>query len=781
MVTQYAEFILKDRWLVVITSILLVLAAAAGMKNFYIEDNYRIFFDEDNPQLLAFESMQNNYDKTDNVLVVLTPANGNVFTRDNLALVEWITDQAWQTPYSKRVDSITNYQHTVSEQDDLLVAPLVEDAESLSARDLKLIKEVALSEPQLFRRLISPDGRVTAVNISINLPEDALEASPEIVSFVRDLKQQIQVRAPDMQVALTGVIMMNNAFSEASQQDMATLTPAMFLTVLVVLTLMLRSVSATMATLAVIMMSIMVGLGLFFWTGRPMSSPMASAPTIILTMAVADAVHLLSNFLWGMRGGLDKREAMIESLRINFQPIFLTSITTALGFLSINFAEVPPLADMGNTVAIGVIAAFFLSVSFLPALVYILPVKVKPRQQQSQHPLLEGLSHFVIRNNRVLLWSVTAFALLFIALIPRNEINDEFVKYFAPSVDFRADSDYASDNLVGPYTIEYSFLSGEDNGIADPAYLAQIKSFVDHVKTNEAVRHVYTLTDTMQRLNKNLHSDEEQWYKLPDNRELSAQYLLLYEMSLPYGLDLNDQLNMAKSSTRVIVSVENMSSNDMIQLEAEWKQWIEQNIPEFSFNAASTALMFAHIGQRNASSLVKGTILALILISAILIIALRSVKLGLLSLIPNLVPIGIAFGLWGLFDGMVGMSLSVVAGVTMGIVVDDTVHFLSKYTRAYREKNYSVEEAITYAFTTVGQALVVTTIVLVAGFMILTLSTFKFNADMGLLTAVTITLALIIDFLLLPPLLMLVDKNQKEKNHETQASVSDKPVQSTTV
>lgn len=178
--------------------------------------------------------------------------------------------------------------------------------------------------------------------------------------------------------------------------------------------------------------------------------------------------------------------------------------------------------------------------------------------------------------------------------------------------------------------------------------------------------------------------------------------------------------------------------------------------------------MFAHIGQSNSESLLGGTVLALFLISMILIIALRSVKIGLLSLIPNLVPVGIGFGLWAIMDGMVGMSLSVVAGMTLGIVVDDTVHFLSKYLRARREKGYSSEEAVTYAFTHVGQALIVTTFVLIAGFMVLTFSTFKMNADMGLLTAITIGIALFIDFFLLPPLLMAVDKTtSKQVNYES--------------
>jgi predicted RND superfamily exporter protein len=168
--------------------------------------------------------------------------------------------------------------------------------------------------------------------------------------------------------------------------------------------------------------------------------------------------------------------------------------------------------------------------------------------------------------------------------------------------------------------------------------------------------------------------------------------------------------------------------------------------------------MFAYIGQRNIRSMLTGTTVALVLISLVLVVALRSLKIGLVSMVPNLAPAAMAFGLWGMLVGQVGLGLSVVTGMTLGIVVDDTVHFLSKYLRARREQNLDSADAVRYAFSTVGMALWVTSLVLVAGFMVLSQSSFKMNSEMGLLTAVTISFALLADFLFLPPLLMRIDK-----------------------
>jgi hypothetical protein len=270
------------------------------------------------------------------------------------------------------------------------------------------------------------------------------------------------------------------------------------------------------------------------------------------------------------------------------------------------------------------------------------------------------------------------------------------------------------------------------------------------------------LTDTFKRLNQSMHGDSSDWYRLPAERELAAQYLLLYEMSLPYGLDLNNQINIDKSATRMTVMLYNMTTNSVLELEQRSRQWMQDNLPPSMQNdAASPTLMFSHIGERNIRSMLLGTTVALLLISLILVFALRSPRIGLLSLLPNLIPAALAFGVWGLFVGQIGLALSVVTGMTLGIVVDDTVHFLSKYLRARREKGLDAQDAVRYAFSTVGLALVVTSIVLIAGFMVLTFSAFTLNSNMAFMTAVTIFFALIADFLLLPPLLMAVDGKEK--------------------
>lgn len=753
MSDRFFRSILDHRWMVIIIALLLAALMGGGMYRLEFSNDYRMFFSEDNPQLKAFEQLQNTYSKNDNVLFVIEPKDGHVFTRETLAAVVELTKQAWQIPYSLRVDSITNYQHTYAEGDDLVVEDLVLDPANLVKEELAEKQAIATADPLLVNRLISPDASVTGINVTIQLPGERLSEVPEVVQAARTLVDAVETAHPGIRIHLTGIIVMNNALPSASQADMKTLYPAMFALVILLLVVMLRSITCTLSTLLIIILSVVSTMGMSGWIGIKLSTATTVVPIVIMTLAIADCVHILVNFLHGMRQGEPKHRAMLESLRINLQPVFLTSLTTAIGFLSLNFSDAPPFRDLGNVSAVGVVLAFLFSMSLLPAMVQVLPVRTLAGDTTGSLAM-RHFGEWVVRRRGILLWGMGLLILFLITQIPNNRLDDQFVKYFDESIEFRQATDFATEHLTGIYQIEYSLESGENNGISDPAYLQTVDAFAQWYRQQPHVLHVNTLTDIMKRLNKNLHGDDDAFYRLPENRKLAAQYLLLYEFSLPFGLDLNNQINVKKSATRFSVTLESISTQQLLQLEQKAQAWLTQHAPRMRIEGASSTIMFAHIGSRNIIAMLKGTTLALVLISGILIFAFRSLRIGGLSLLPNLIPIGMAFGLWGLLVGEVGLSLSVVSGITIGIVVDDTVHFLSKYLRARREQSLSSEDAVRYAFSTVGTALCITSLALIVGFGILAFSHFQLNAGMGLLTAITLTFALAADFLFLPPLLI---------------------------
>ena len=757
-VRAYIDFLFRWRWLVLIGTLGIGFLAASGGRFIEFKNDYQYFFREDNPQLRAFEDLQDIYTKNDNTLIVIAPDSGKVFQPETLAAVGEITERAWQVPFATRVDSITNFQYSRAEGDDLIVDDLVDLEREHTPAELEELEAIALAEPLLKRRLISDDAGVTAINVRHTLPRKASDEATLAALAVREIAADIESKYPGHSVYLTGGVMLSNSFFEASVQDLSTLIPLMYAILLITAVIFLRSFWGMLITLVIIMLSASTAMGLAGWLGIPITPPSSSAPTVIMTLAVADSIHLLVTLFQSMRKGLSKKEAMTESMRVNLSPVFLTSLTTCIGLLALNLSDVRPFNDLGNIATIGVTAAFLYTVVLLPPLVAIFPIRTSKAGSERSQPVVR-LGELVIARRKALLWLGAGLITFLSVMVTRNELNDEFVKYFDESFDFRTDTDFTSENLSGIYTMEFSLDSGEEGGIADPEYIEHVEAFANWSREQPDVQHVFTITDTFKRLNKNMHGDDPDWYALPKERDLAAQYLLLYEMSLPYGLDLNDTINVEKSSTRLIVTTDNVSAVRMRELQGESEAWLRANTPETMWTVpASTNLMFSHISERNIRSSIIGALVALVLISIILAIAFRSVKFGALSILPNLAPALMAFGIWGITNGNIDVGNAIVITMALGIIVDDSVHFLSKYLRARREGGMSSQEAVRYAFSTVGAALVVTSFILVAGFLVLALSPFGLNAGMGLLTAIVLLVALGADLLFLPPLLMQVDK-----------------------
>ncbi|EGQ9815756.1 MMPL family transporter [Vibrio parahaemolyticus] len=748
----------KYSLLVLLATMFLIIVATIGGKNLYFRGDYDIFFDGTNKQLLAFDEIQTTFAKTDNLAIVIAPEDGDIFTPQTLSLIQKITVDAWQVPYSSRVDSIANYQHTEAFDDDLLVEDLLYSEYELTPERISKVKSIALSEPVLKSALVSEKGDVTVVNITVQLPEmDKTAEVEEVVSSINAMIDRYQRAYPDVTFHKAGIIAMNHAFMTAAQDDSSTLVPTMLVVILVFLTIMLRSILSVIATLIVIIGSVMATMGISGWAGMFLSTATVNVPTLIMTLAVADCVHVIATMRQSMKNGFTKAQSIERSIALNFVPILITSVTTAIGFLMMNMSDSPVLRDFGNLSALGVMVACFLSVTLLPALLKLLPIHVKMETSQDQKHVMDRLGDFVVSQRRALLPLSVAVIVVCASLIPLNKVNDESVEYFGQRNEFRQAADFMEERISGMTNISIAIKTNESQGIAAPDFLNTIGEFSSWLRDQPETDHVATLADVYKRLNKNMHGDDEAYYLLPQERELAAQYLLLYEMSLPYGLDLNNQINVDKSSIKMVLTVANLGSVELVDLENRIYQWFAEHAPQYQVVASSPSLMFAHIGETNMASMLSTLPITLVLISALLIFALRSVRLGLISLMPNIAPAVIGFGLWALISGEINLGLSVVVTLTLGIVVDDAVHFLSKYQRARRE-GQTAEQAVRYAFHTVGRALWITTVVLVAGFSVLAMSSFRLNADMGQLSAIVIFIALVVDFLFLPTLLMLFDK-----------------------
>ena len=761
MEKQLAHLLTQHRLLFAIATLCIVLLGAIGAQHLTFNNNYRALFKADNPQLLAYDKLNESYNESDSVIFLLAPKEKTIFSKQNLQLISDFINDAKLIPFAQGAQGITNFQRSVpSADDDFSTQYLVPDASLLSVADVQEIHQYVNHEPLILGRLVSAEGNVTSVYVTITLPDDRRAAIAAAAEYAQQLKARYLKQYPGLTIHISGGIPLAESFVEVAMHDAFQLFPIAVVLGLLVQTLLFRSISAVLVSMGVVLISIMFTLGIAGWLGYSLNQTSILAPMLVLTLALADTTHVISEYLNLRRQGHSDLEAMQASLTDNLQPIFLTSVTTAIGLLCMNFSDSPPFHDFANITALGVIAAFIFTLTLLPGFLIALPVKVSAADLTLTLWMVK-LSKFSIRHRHLLFIGTSIFVVVTAYFIPHNKLNDDLIEYFDESLEIRQAADFSIEHFKGRQSITYSFETGEAYGINAPEFLTQVEQFTHWYQQQEEVVQVISYLGTLKKINQNMHQGNPQWYKIPESRELAGQYMFLYELSLQPGQDLNDQLDIDRSELKLTVVTGRLDNQDFIALEQRAHRWLKQNQPELNFVAGGQSVMFAHLGFQVISSMIKGSLTALALITVILVIGLRSFRYGLLSLIPNIFPAAVIYGLWGLLVGEINQAAAVTFSVSLGIVVDDTVHILSKYISA-RKKGQDVEQAIEYAFTTAGTAMIITSITLTSGLLVLSQSVFGINAIIGSMVAPIVVLALLVDFMFLPSILYYFDAWQKK-------------------
>ena len=759
---SYITTVVNRKWLAVLLSSVVMVILAAGAQYLAVVDvDVRNHFGKDDPHIIALEQLESTYALSDVALVAVAPQKGTIFTQESLVAIEEITEELWRTPYATRVDSIANYSHSEGYEDELIVEPLIDDASTLTDADIERIEEIALGTEEVIGRFISRDGRVTVLVVSVILPENRQQSKLEVVDFLYDTLAVAREKYSNIDYHLTGELVLNRAMRDAIDDDMGILGPIALATMLLLSLFLLRSIWATIAIVLMLIAVIPSALGFAGWTGMSFYGESGAALFVLMAVTVAHSVHIIEGVAAGLRQGMERPQAVIQSLQLNVWPVFLTSLTTAIGFLSLNFAEMPPFKVMGNIVAFGAMCAFAYSVTLLPAFLAIVPMRVRPRRK-TKFDLFHHFGRFVISNHMVLLISFGVLTAVLIAGISRIELRENWLELLDDSYEFRRSTDFLSENLAGVETYEYSLDSGRENGVTDIEYLNQIEEFAEWYRSQPEVSHVFTVSDIMKRLNKNLHGDDPDYYTIPNDPDLAAQYLLLYEFSLPPGRDLNNLIDYDRAASRVTVTLKSLSSKEKIELDDRARAWLQENAPDLETAATGVSVVGARSIQRNIEGMLLGTFVAMAIVSLLLLAIFKSIRLGLISLIPNFVPAAMAMGLWGHVVGEVGVAAAVVTAIAFGIIVDDTIHFMTKFVAA-RKRGLLPSESVQSTFQSVGRALLTTTIVFGLGFMVFGASGMVTNQALGLLAGITVVMALLADFLFLPPLLMLLDGTRETK------------------
>ena len=751
-------WIIRQRWLILAFTIMIVVGAGSGMEKLQFSSDYRDFFEKDNPKLMAFEALQDKFVRSNNVFLAIESKTGNLYTEKGLKTLIRLSNELWTLPYVIRVDSVANFQFVDADSDDIKVWDLTTDTLPLSDKRASFFHQRALSEKGINGFLVAEDPGVSGINISL---ADAVTTEAGKVEFMASLNELLDQYTDDsLGFYKTGAIVIDHGFDVSAQSDLEIFYALVYLLVLILVYVMTRAIWAVVGVLLSVTFSWVIALGIAGLVGVKLTAISVAAPTVLMTLAVAQSMHILFSVQKHRAENFSKREAVYHALNHNIWPLFLVSFSTTIGFLAIMSSEVPPLQDLGFILSVGTVAVFLLSITFLPAFLSFFSMNKKNLLVSSSDSLGRLGGYIALNSNSVLLVG-GIISVLLVSPILFNEINDNFIEYFDENNSVRSDAEYVDKSLTGVHQIYFEIESSSNSTIFEPAYLSYVEQLTIWLKQQPEVRHISSFTEVLKRLQRATHGGIDSEYQLPVDKNTAAQLFLMYEMSLPLGLTTNNLVDVKQSSTRLTMVLDNLTSSEILALDDRIRDWhLSQNTNVILHAGTGPTIMFADIGQRNAKSLVISSVLALVLVSLILLIALRSIKLSVISLIPNLLPALLAFGIWGIIDGEVGLAISIVAIMTFGIVVDDTIYFMTHFKKNLTLPSFELCTAET--FKQVGAPIVSTTIILVAGFSVLAFSDFRLNQGMGMLTAMVIFIALICDMALLPGLLKkFVYKAQK--------------------
>ncbi|HCI19930.1 MAG TPA: RND transporter, partial [Alphaproteobacteria bacterium] len=768
---RLADFVVNNRIKMAFVTMLMAFAVYAGIPNLKLDTDGRVFMAADNPDKILLDRFEQEFAKDDNLAIVIVPKDGEVFTPRTLGAIGAMTEELWNLPYVRLVNSITRFQNTYADGDMMVVEDLVPEPSMVTDAEAAAARAVALDRVEIRNSLINDDASATAISVIFRLPGvDLVTEIPDIISEAEPLLERYRADYPDITFKASGSVAVSQAFATASQRDGETLTPAMLVAMLVVVGVLLRSVTGSLLILILAALSALVSLGALGWTRVPINSATAVAPLMVITLAVASSVHVLSSVRQTMQQTSDRTIWARRALTDHGLGITVAVFTTAIGFLSLNFSISPPFRQLGNMVAGGMIGVWIFTIFLLPGLICWIPIRQK-KDTASVDRMMVALGEFVIRNQKRLLVGIPVVIIAFAAGISQIKLEDDFLRYFDESFETRQATDLYETELGGLNVLEYSVETGVENGINSVAYLQKLDALSAFLRDQPEISHIRSLSDTIKRLNMNMNGDDPAYYRIPDTDEEASQFLFLYELSLGYGMDLTDQINVDRSSTRISAFVGYATTRQLLALDDKIQGWFDSNAPELKSPVTGQSHVYTMISARDVPSMLQGTTLALIFISFVIFLVLRNLKLGIVSLVPNLLPALMGFGLWGYMVGNVTLAVSIVVAMTLGIVVDDTVHFMLKYANA-RKRGDSAEDSVRYAFKSVGMALTVTSLGLVVGFAILGQSGFAVNRDMAQLTAITLAFALFVDFLFLPPLLIFLDRMKQMKISATPAALA---------
>jgi len=756
---NFVDSIIKFRWLIIILIPLITLMMASSMKNLAFEGSYRIWFGEESKILKDYDNFRAVFGNDDAITIMFSDEDG-IFTKKALQTVENITQKLWQTHHIGRVDSITNYQYVHADEeypDEIIVESFIEDLDTYSVQDLQKRKKEALKEELILGKLISKDAKTTMI---VGRMTPKAGDDPEVAFSIRDdvLKILAEEEKKGYKFFLAGGPIINTSFIEVAQHDGATFTPAVLVIAMILLLLIFRKFSSMFASIIVVIFTFVIVLSIQAMLGFKLNNFTANIPIFVVAIGVADAMHLIWIYTMARKKGMLNNEAIHYSVKKNLLAIFLTSVTTSIGFASLGISAVVPIQTLGIATASAAILAFIMTILFVPAFLAILNPNIKVDkniQEENNHPLAVWYTHFLMKNAKIIL---SLSILIFISLgsgIFKANVDSNTVKYFKEDFPFRVAVNEMQERLTGPMSYEIVVDSKENDGIKNPKFLKTVEKFYEEFyEMYPDVRHISSLMDVVKTFNYIMNGSKS----IPDKQELVAQYLLLYSLSLPQGMEINDKMDIDERFLRISSAINLVDTSKDLEMITWAEDWWKET--PYSAVVNGQTVMFAHMQHDVTATLIESITLAVVLISIVMLLIFKNWRMLPIFIVPNILPIALVVGVMGWVGIDIDMGVAIAGAIIIGVAVDDTIHFMVKYIEA-RKRGDSLEDAMKYVMSYAGSAIIFTTIVLSLAFLVFMFSNFNPNYHFGIVTASALVIAVIVDLVALPALLILIDNNKK--------------------
>ncbi|MBF0275034.1 MAG: MMPL family transporter [Nitrospinae bacterium] len=757
----FSVSVVRFRIWVILFSLLLAVGSLYCAKDLKFNNSNEMWFIEDDKTLLDYQSLLATFGDDEFLIVgIENKDKTSLFNQQDIEKIKQITDFLKEEEYVTKVQSLSKAEIITGDEEGLTVRKLFKRFD-LTKKEYQEKEKIALNDRLLKGLLINEDATFSIITGRVKHVEGTIDfkvvLSNKLKQFIKDINQE-----NNYNIFLSGGPILDESFLTHSLNDQMKLMPVLTLVIVITLFYSFRTIFGTILPLGVIFGTIVMVYGYMGVLGHDMNMLNAIVPIIILAIGVADAVHILVDYYHEVNKGHSSKIAAENSIKNLFTPCFFTSITTSIGFLSFSTSKLVPLKELGGEAAFGVFAAFLLSVTLLPALLSFLKPKPKKAERITENNLfynqLHRISTFTPRQNKVILTVFGIITMVFLYFVLQVKVDANAMNYFKDSSVIKQETSYIDSRLKGIFNIEIVVDSGKDGGVKEPEFLKKLEVLVQHFESFPDYGKIISLLDFIKKMNKVMHEDREEFYKIPDTREEVAQYLLLYSFSSP-DEDLTDIVDYNYRYTRISARVPIMNTSRSKELTQETKTFIKQELPELSITLTGLAILFNALDIYILDSQITAFSTAFFLIFFMMILVFKSLKYGILSMIPNLFPVFAAAGIMGMFGIYLEFGTVMVACVVIGIGVDDSIHYLNRYLRKKRS-GYSRRESIAFALHEAGKPIVFTSVILFFGFFVLLFGSFKINILFGLLVCVAILFALLADlFLLSSIMLTLPDKN----------------------